>query len=201
MKRSLFLQRLCAGGLLIALGVVIPMFSPVKIIIPPAASFTLASHVPIFLAMFISPAVAAAVAVGTTLGFFLGGFPLVIVLRAATHLVFATVGAFLLRRRPSLVFSLWSSQLFSLLIGLIHAVCEVLVVALFYLGGAAAETAYQQGFFVSVVLLVGAGSVVHSMVDFAISLVIFRPLVRQQGIAGLFSVRPKPTARQDSMAG
>ena len=60
--------KLTITGLLIALGVVIPMYSPVRIMLPPA-SFTLASHAVIFVAMFISPKVALAVAAGTTLGF------------------------------------------------------------------------------------------------------------------------------------
>ena len=48
---------LALTGMLIAVGIVIPLFSPVKIILEPA-SFTLASHVAIFIAMFISPAMA-----------------------------------------------------------------------------------------------------------------------------------------------
>lgn len=47
----------------------IPMFSPLKIVIPPA-SFTVASQVAVFIAMFISPAVGISVALGTTLGIF-----------------------------------------------------------------------------------------------------------------------------------
>ncbi len=43
---------LALTGMLIAVGIVIPLFSPVKIILEPA-SFTLASHVAIFIAMFI----------------------------------------------------------------------------------------------------------------------------------------------------
>lgn len=72
MKRKQSVQMLCISALLIAVGIVIPMVMP-KIVIPPA-SFTLASHVPIFIAMMISPPVAMAVAIGTTLGFFLAGF-------------------------------------------------------------------------------------------------------------------------------
>ena len=61
---------LALTGMLIAIGIIIPTFSPIKVIIEPA-SFTLASHVAIFIAMFISPQqVAVAVSLGTTLGFF-----------------------------------------------------------------------------------------------------------------------------------
>lgn len=65
--------QLALTGMLIAIGIVIPMFSPIKVVIEPA-SFTLASHVAVFIAMFISPSMAVAVSLGTTLGFFLGGF-------------------------------------------------------------------------------------------------------------------------------
>ena len=59
MKSKTNTFQLALAGMLIAIGIVIPMFSPIKIIIEPA-SFTLASHVPVFIAMFISPMMAAA---------------------------------------------------------------------------------------------------------------------------------------------
>jgi niacin transporter len=95
MRRNSVLK-LSVSGLLIAVGIIIPMFSPLKILLEPA-SFTLASHVAIFIAMFISPGMAASVAVGTTLGFYFGAFPIVVVLRAATHVVFAVAGAMYLK--------------------------------------------------------------------------------------------------------
>ena len=89
MTKSKSLYHLVLAGVLCAIGIIIPMFSPIKIRIDPM-SFTLASHVAVFLAMFISPAVGAAVALGTTLGFFLGGFSLPIVLRALSHICIIT---------------------------------------------------------------------------------------------------------------
>ena len=85
------LYRMVVAALLCAVGILIPMFSPIKITLDPA-SFTLASHVALFLAMFVSPGVAVAVSIGTTLGFFLAGFPITVVLRAASKIVFAVVG-------------------------------------------------------------------------------------------------------------
>ena len=64
---------LTLSAILIAVGTVIPLFMP-KVIVGPM-SFTLASHVAVMLALFISPSVAAAVALGTTLGFLIAGFP------------------------------------------------------------------------------------------------------------------------------
>ena len=60
-------RHLTIAALLIGMGIVIPMVMP-KIVIGPA-SFTLASHVPLFVAMFFSPGMAIAVALGTTFGF------------------------------------------------------------------------------------------------------------------------------------
>jgi niacin transporter len=169
------------AALLIAIGIIIPMFSPAKIVIPPA-SFTLASHVPIFISMFISPAVAAAVAVGTTLGFLLGGFPFVIVLRAATHVIFAVLGAWWLGKRPGTLNTFGRSQLYSLVIGLIHGASELAIVTIVFFGGGMATSYYENGFLVSVLLLVGVGSVVHSMVDFAIALIIIKALSRNPSL-------------------
>ena len=171
------LYRMVLAALLCAVGILIPLFSPVKITLDPA-SFTLASHVPVFLAMFISPAVAVAVSIGTTLGFFLAGFPITVVLRAASHLVFAAVGALWLQRHPLPAQKPFSGagQGFSLLIGLLHGLCEVLIVLPFYFGSSSMAAYQAKGFFVGVVLLVGVGSVIHSMVDFAIAGAVWQPL-------------------------
>lgn len=168
------------SALLCAVGIVIPMFSPVRVVLEPA-SFTLASHVPIFIAMFISPGVAAAVAAGTTAGFFLGGFPIVIVMRAATHIVFALIGAFILKSKPSVMERRGPEFMFCLLLALIHAACEVFVVMPFYFGEGMAQGYYERGFFVSVILLVGVGTVVHSTVDFYIARLVWGPIKKVQG--------------------
>ncbi|MDR2909467.1 MAG: hypothetical protein LBU86_06270 [Oscillospiraceae bacterium] len=177
-------QKLTASALLIALGMLIPMFSPVKILLEPA-SFTLASHVAIFVAMVISPGVAALVTAGTTLGFFLSGvFPLVVTLRAASHIVFSLPGAFYLRRGYASAGAL-RLRVFSFLIGILHGLAEVAVVGAFYFGGSMGEAYYQNGFLFTVIGLVGIGTVVHSMVDFEIARLLLRPLEKQPGFRAM----------------
>ena len=171
--KSNSVQKMVLAALLCAVGIVIPMFSPFKILLEPA-SYTLGSHVAIMIAMFLAPAVAAFVSLGTALGFFFGGFPLVIVLRAATHVVFAVLGAWYLQKSPDTIKSVPKSTVFSLLLGALHAVCEVAVVMPFYFGDRLSAANYANGFFYSVVLLVGVGTVVHSMIDFAISLAVWK---------------------------
>ena len=158
------------AALLIAVGIAIPIFMPVKFVMEPA-SYTLASHVAIFIAMFIDPAIAVAVAVGTTIGF-LTSFPLVIALRAASHLVFVAIGGLYLKRYPETLSSPVRVHVFSFVIALIHAACEVAVVCAFYFGGN--MPAYNS--LRLVFLLIGVGSVIHSMVDFEISLGVYKAL-------------------------
>jgi len=166
--------KLSIAGLLIAIGIIIPMFSPFKIIIEPA-SYTLASHVVVFMAMFISPVMAVAVACGTAAGFFLGGFPLVVVFRALSHVIFAGCGAYYLKhtRAPLTPVRL---RVFSLIVALIHALNEVIISSLFYFGQALGDL---NNYIFLVITLVGAGTIVHSLIDFEITLLLKLPLRKQ----------------------
>ncbi len=170
MKTSL--QTMTIAALLIAIAIVIPMFCP-KLVLGPA-SVTLASHVPVFIALFISPPVAVAVALGSTAGFLLAGFPVVIVLRAFSHIIFALVGAYILKKHSGALSSLGRTAAFGFLLALIHAVSEVAAVTLYYVVMGVPKSA--QEFLTSVVLLVGGVTAVHSMVDFGIAIFVWKPL-------------------------
>lgn len=166
-------RHLTISALLIGMGIIIPLVMP-KIMIPPA-SFTLASHVPLFLAMFFSPGVAVAVALGTTFGFFLST-PVIIALRALSHIIFAVVGAWYLQKKPGIVlkdgkFTLanWKFQGFNFFIGVIHSIAEMLVVSVFYFMGNMPDTYYSEGYFYTVFILMGIGGLIHSLVDYNIA--------------------------------
>ncbi len=120
MMKSSRLYHMVLAGVLCAVGIVVPMFMP-RIVLGPM-SFTLASHVAVFLGMFISPAVAVAVCIGTTLGFFL--------------------------TTPAIILS----------------------------GALFTPEQLANGFVTSVVLLVGLGTLVHSMLDYSISILIWKPV-------------------------
>ena len=168
---QLRVQKMCIAALLCAVGILVPIISPVKVPIGPM-SFTLASHVALFLALFISPAVAVTVELGTTLGFLLAGFAPVVVLRAASQLVFVCIGAVLLAKKPQLMKSAGGIFAFGLGLGAVHGVCEALVVTAFWLGGAT----YDGGFVQTVIGLVCFGTLVHSMVDYYLALLIWKPV-------------------------
>ena len=175
MNKKLDVRSTVTAALLCSMGIIIPLFSPIKIILEPA-SFTLASHVAIFIAMFISLSTALFVALGTTIGFLFGGFPIVVVLRALSHVVFALLGSLYIKKNKKVIESIKSSILFSIGIGIIHAICEVLIVIPFYFGSSLSEGYYTQGFFTSVLCLVGIGTVIHSIIDFSLSVYIWNLL-------------------------
>ena len=172
------------SALLIAVGIVIPMISPIKIQIGPM-SFTLASHVAIMIALFISPTVSVAVALGTTLGFFLAGFPDVVVLRALSHVVWAALGALYIQKHVNLFEKPSKTIIFNIAIALIHALGEMIVVIPFYYGAGMDI----QAFCYMVFGLVGLGTIVHSSVDFVISLVVWKALSQNTSISNISNVK------------
>jgi niacin transporter len=180
MKKRLFLEKAGFVAVLIACGILIPMFSPLKLVLDPA-SFTLAVHVPIFVAMLISPVAALIVVVGTSLGFAFAGFSQVIVFRAVSHGVFALAGSLYLKDRPHTLSTFVSSQVFSLVIGIIHAGIEVTVVTFYAFTGTGVHFSTS-----SLLLLIGIGSLVHSMIDFGIALLILKPLTAQKQLRKFF---------------
>lgn len=167
-------QIMAISALLCAIGIVIPMVAP-RIMLEPV-SYTLASHVPIFIAMFISPVVAIFVALITGFGFLTAGFPIVIVCRALTHVVFATIGALILSKYKTTLQSKKNTALFVFFVSIIHAACEVIVVTVFYFGNNMTSGFYDKGYLVTVIGFVGIGTVIHSMIDFGIATVVWKPL-------------------------
>ena len=78
-----------------------------------------------------------------------------------------------LKNQNKILNSFWKSQLFSLGIGLIHALGEMIIVSLFFFGFIGV-TDTSNGFFYTVFLLVGVGTLVHSLVDFFIAQYIWK---------------------------
>jgi len=162
-------QQMLISSLLIAIGIMIPLVMPIKVIIGPA-SYTLASHVPIFLALFISPFVALSVTAGTTIGFLLAGFPLIIVLRALSHFLFVLFALFLIKSFKINQLSFAKQAPFYFLINVVHGLGEVLAV---YLFSVTAQTTNTEGFYYTLWVLVGFGTIIHGFIDYALAHLIF----------------------------
>ena len=148
MKSTIY-RNLTITALLMALAIMIPIVMPLKVVIPPA-SYTVASHVPIFLA----------------------GFPLIIVMRAATHIFFALFGAWYLKNHMEVLSNALSFVTFNFVCAIIHAVGEVVACLLFY----TTTTLPNIDLMYVVFVLVGGGAFVHSMVDGYISLYIYKAI-------------------------
>lgn len=177
------IQTLTIAALLIAVGTVIPSFMP-KVIVGPM-SFTLASHVAVMIALFISPSVAISVALGTTLGFLMAGFPFVVVLRALSHVIWAFAGSIYIQKNPNIFEKPLKALQFNLFIAILHAIGEMVVVIPFY-WGAGMDV---QAFCYMVFGLVGIGTIIHSSVDFIISLVVWKALSQNSSIAKISNVK------------
>lgn len=148
-------------ALLIAIGIIIPVyFSFLRVTLPPAFTATLMAHVPIFIAMFISPWSALFTALGTTLGFWFTTSP-VVTMRAASHVIFALVGAFMLKKNCNLV-------LVGVVTALLHAVFEGLVVYLFLALGFTPATEGTP-ILVSAFYVTGVGTIIHDIIDYVIA--------------------------------
>ncbi len=186
MNRSNKVLHLTMTALLVAIGILIPAISPVKVPLGPAGSFTLASHVAIFLAMFISPFSAAAVALGTTVGFWLAGFPFPIVLRALTHVVWAILGAMWLKKHPATLYRPGASVIFCVVVAIIHAALETVAIMILFFSGSVVDNG---GLWLTVFLPVGVVTLIHSSVDYIISILVWRPISSLKSVRTITSVR------------
>ena len=155
------LRTLVYAALLTAMAIVIPIsFGFLRIQIPPFTA-TIASHVPMFLAMTISPAAAAFVGIGSALGFLMTA-PAVVAARAFMHVFVGFTGAMLLRNDlsfPKVV----------LITAPLHGVLEAIAVIPF-------------GFtWYNVLMVVGVGTMLHHFVDGTISYGLVKVLSKREG--------------------
>lgn len=148
------------GGLLAAVAILIPLLfanTPLMVHIPPFSA-TIASHVPILLSITVNPAVAVFTGVVSGLGFMLRTSP-VIGARALMHAIFGGIGAYAYKKgTPFYVVLLMTAPL--------HGLLEALVVLPFGFN-------LSQAF-----VVVGIGTVLHHLVDSAITLVVYSALTR-----------------------
>jgi niacin transporter len=142
------------GALLTALSLLIPLAfgGYLRIIIPPAFTATLASHVPVMLSMLVSPLVAFLVGVGSTIGFLIVAGPLVAA-RAAVHILIGVLGAIMIKNG-------WPYRFALLLTAPVHALGEALIVLPF--GFTLAQGLYT----------VGVGTLLHHGLDSMVALLL-----------------------------
>lgn len=139
------IKKLTYCALLIALSIIIPLaFGFLKVQIGPFSA-TLASHVPLFIAMFLGPFAAAMVGLGSAIGFLVSA-PAVIAARAFMHTFVGLVGGYLIKKGVPF-------NKVVIITAPIHASLEALSVIPF------GFTMYK------VLMVVGVGTLLHHAVD------------------------------------
>lgn len=152
------IRRMMFAAVLIAISIIIPtQFGFLRIVIGPFTA-TIASHVPMFLAMLIAPEVAIVVGLGSALGFFITS-PLVIAARASMHVVVGYIGALIIKKDKNLKKAI-------AITAPIHGILEGLVVIPF------GVSVYQ------FVVVVAVGTMIHHFVDGAISYALANALAK-----------------------
>lgn len=151
------LTQYAIAALLIAIALIIPTyFGFLRIYIPPFSA-TVAAHVPIFIAMMINPLVALLVGIGSTISFAISGLPIVVTARASSHILWALVGAYLMKKKvpyvPVLIITM-----------LIHGIYEGLIIIPFTSPN------------LSLILITTFGTMAHHLIDGIISYIIAKPL-------------------------
>ena len=167
MKTALKTRDMVITALLIAIGIIIPIyFGFLRVILPPAFTATLLAHVPIF----ISPWSAIFTAIGTTIGFAASGLDPVVTARAGSHIVFALVGAIMIKRNCSLISV-------GIVTAILHALFEALTVYLFLAMG---WTSAKDGatFFSIAFYTTGIGTILHDIIDYIVACLVGCALVR-----------------------
>lgn len=153
-------KKLTASALLIALSILIPLVfgnTPLKIYIPPFSA-TLGSHIPMFIGMFLGPFEAIVIGIGSALGFMLSMGNPVIALRAASHIVVGYVAAKMILKKMSYT----KATIFT---APIHGILEGLVVLILTPSAG-----------MSFVWITAIGTLIHHLVDAAISMPIIKSI-------------------------
>ena len=167
-------RELVLAAILTALSILIT-YSPVKLVLP-FFTLTVGSHTPTILAMLISPWVAVMTVRGSCIGFAMtipAPNSIIVVMRAATHLLFALVGCKMIKDKKLNIY------LIILIPGVLHALSEGIVVF------ALTPLIVPGQLATSAALIALSGTFVHHLMDCAITAPIAAALVRARVIPKL----------------
>lgn len=159
-------KKMIISALLTAIAVIIPLqFGFLRVYIPPFTA-TIASHVPMFLAMIISPKVALIVGAGSTFGFLLtSGAP--VALRAASHIVVGYIGGRLFRKYKNL-------KMPTIITAPIHGILEGIAIIPFGI-----DTT-------TIILITIFGTIIHHFIDAFISFIIIKSMANSKNNKNIY---------------
>ena len=161
-------KKMVVSAMLAAIAIAIPMFMPpfLKINLPPFTA-TLASHVPLIIAMFISPWSAVFVTIISAIGFLFAFPDPSVAFRAAMHIFFVLAGAMMIRKDAKIYWVI-------LVTFVLHTASDMIAVLIY---AAAFNPAILKGTVMSYAqYIIAVGTSIHHLIDFAISYFICRAL-------------------------
>lgn len=143
-------RKMVMAALLTAIAIIIPIqFGFLRIVLGPFTA-TLGAHIPMMIAMLVSPMVALVVGVGSAVGFMITTGAPVVALRALMHAPVGFIGAKIVAKDKSYIKAL-------IITAPIHGILEAIAVMFF-------------GFDISYILVtVAVGTIIHHGVDSLIS--------------------------------
>jgi len=151
-------KEMVMAAILTALSIIIT-YSPVKLVLP-FFTLTVGAHIPTLIAMFISPWVTAMTVIGSCIGFLMtipAPSSIIVVTRAATHIVFALVGYNLIKKNLLPLYAV------ALITAVIHALFEGLSVYILTPLVITGDTTATAAAGIAI-----AGTLVHHILDSAI---------------------------------
>ena len=162
-------NQLVVASLLAAVAILIPTIMPpfLKVRIPPFTA-TLASHVPLIIAMFISPMAAAFTALASALGFLLSMTPDVAV-RAAAHVFFVLAGAYMIKKKMNFLYVVSVTLL-------LHVASDMVAVIAY--SAISGIQLFDPAALTATMILIGIGTSIHHIVDFIIAFFVVKVLKR-----------------------
>lgn len=163
-------RKITITAILAAIAMILP-FSPLKMLIPPAMTVTVASHVPVWIAMFISPYTVVAVVVMQSAGYLMAGLPIDVFFRSLSHLIFALLGSIYIMKigRPK---KFVSNTIFCFILSIIHALAEVAVITFIFFPSPEYIAEKQPAFASPIMYIwiaVGLGAFIHGIVDYILA--------------------------------
>lgn len=151
-------KELALASILTALSVLIT-YSPLKLVLP-FFTLTLGAHVPTMLAIFVGPWVTVMTVIGSCIGFFLtipAPNSIIVVTRAATHIIFALAGIAMLKKNYNIVLII---AVTAVLHALLEGIAVYILTPIVLEGATAALTAGG---------IAALGTVLHHIIDTGIT--------------------------------
>lgn len=164
-----FKTNLWISSIVIGMSILIPFYTPFKLVIPPA-SYILFSYVPVFLALYYSRRLALCAVFSMSIALYSTHFPLSIVAECLSHLLLAIIGSTYIKNHADILSSVRSYIPFCIRMSCLVALGEMGVsMFIFFIKHDITPNTIFVAF-----ILVGGVALVHSSIDGMIGYILYK---------------------------